>query len=93
MDKQKTTLDFDRETAISMGYKYLNGDEENGIFIDLLSPCPVRPACESVDFQFAVDEQSCLTAAFRAVFHGPVQHVLHFLLYIHDITFIFVIVS
>lgn len=34
MDKQKTTLDFDRETAISMGYKYLNGDEENGIFID-----------------------------------------------------------
>ena len=26
--------DLSREAAISIGYKYLNGDEENGIFID-----------------------------------------------------------
>ena len=26
--------DLSREDVISMGYKYLNGDEENGIFID-----------------------------------------------------------
>ena len=26
--------DLSREDVISLGYKYLNGDEENGIFID-----------------------------------------------------------
>ncbi len=34
MDRQHLTTNLDRDTAISIGYKYLNGDEENGIFID-----------------------------------------------------------
>ena len=34
MDRQHLATDYDRDTAISIGYKYLNGDEENGIFID-----------------------------------------------------------
>lgn len=31
MDRQHLATDYDRDTAISIGYKYLNGDEENGI--------------------------------------------------------------
>lgn len=34
MNKNWLTEGLDRDTAISLGYKYLNGDEENGIFID-----------------------------------------------------------
>lgn len=34
MKKNWLTEGLDRDTAISLGYKYLNGDEENGIFIN-----------------------------------------------------------
>ena len=34
MDKQYSTKDFERDIAISLGYRYLKGDEEYGIFID-----------------------------------------------------------